>query len=627
MSGTASLFGFKDFIAALALLVIVYTMSDARYRFRVAVAPISLFKLTFAIVTFVGFGTLLTDIWISEKYLIPDSYVTTSIWQGTLAALFLGLVITWMKYAFISPPRFGRKNFQKYAKELYQNVLRGSDSDLPVIAHELIDSANSLVTLAHDLKHQKETTETVPKAIAEGYANDMLLLIANRKFCRHIVASSPLTAIRFIEAVVKLKAYDVPIGLFLKNVSIEAISNKDSVLYHEDNSYSSGLLGAIKPLSTALYGNYSLAEKLKNHSPLDIDYDTVLSWDNARFETYCRAFLMTFSSYLDGSNWGRHSYVLYRALSTIHETTSRAILEIKRTNDDYLGDAWNRLRTGVNLLKDCVNLIERMEHVPKARNLRIRTKDRLTKEDFYDHLAHAIFEVIHAAAYIDGPSDRVWSMHYVAVWGEFFGIGNHGSAWKIVQFKIKRLLYNEIRVLETFPNYKGARLLGICLNVMGLKLASSDSIDRKSDSLKSAILSWLRSNYLLLREANLDVANESLKSSVTFDAESNRIVKTFAKGLSPKPTYQYLELSLAKENEYPWQVEYEVLSRMSVIELMCHRANLRVRKLTLERTLAALDDLDLNYGKSDAGFELQRLVVELSFLRLKYDHLNWDEQQ
>lgn len=37
-----SLFGFPQFISALALLAVVYTVTDVRYRFRLAVAPVSL---------------------------------------------------------------------------------------------------------------------------------------------------------------------------------------------------------------------------------------------------------------------------------------------------------------------------------------------------------------------------------------------------------------------------------------------------------------------------------------------------------------------------------------------------------------------------------------------------------
>lgn len=277
-NGTGSLFGFKDFIAALALLIIIYTVSDIRYRFRVAVAPIPLFKITYALIGLIGFGTLATDIWISEKWLVPDSLITTAIWQGILAALFLGLVITWMHYAFIKPPIFGGSNFKKYSQELYRIVLKGSETELPIIAHELAASAKSLVTLAGGLGKVKAEAKGDLKPCAEGYANDMLLLIANRKFCRYLVASSPLTAIRFLDAVADARAYHVPIGLFARNVSTEAIRNKDSGLYHEDEGYNSGLLGYIKLFSQALYGNYELVEALAHHSPLDIDYESVWAW-------------------------------------------------------------------------------------------------------------------------------------------------------------------------------------------------------------------------------------------------------------------------------------------------------------------------------------------------------------
>lgn len=50
----ASIFGFAEYISALALLVIVYTIADVRYQFRIAVAPIPLFKLTFILITVIA---------------------------------------------------------------------------------------------------------------------------------------------------------------------------------------------------------------------------------------------------------------------------------------------------------------------------------------------------------------------------------------------------------------------------------------------------------------------------------------------------------------------------------------------------------------------------------------------
>lgn len=543
--GTASLFGFKDFIAALALLIIIYTVSDIRYRFRVAVAPTPLFRITYALIVVIGFGTLLTDIWISEKWLVPNSiFITTAIWQGILAALFLGLVITWMHYAFMKPPTFGANNFNKYAQELYRIVLKGSEAELPIIAHELAASAKSLVTLAAGLRKLKAEAKGPLKPCAEGYANDMLLLIANRKFCRHLVASSPLTAIRFLDAVAEARAYNVPIGLFAQNVSTEAIRNKDSVLYHEDEGYRSGLLGYIKPFSQALYGNYELVEVLKNHSPLDIDYKSIWAWDAAQFETYCRVFLLTLKSYLDGSHWEQHSYVLTRAVGVIQETSSRAISEIKKSADDYYGDAWHNLRAGVDVIKDSIDLIGKMKPPPEARTLRIRdqVRSRLRDEDFYDRLADAMFEIIHSAAYISGPPDKAWGIHHNSVWGDFFNSNEDNRAWKIVQLKLRRLLYDEIRRLESIPNYKSARMLGICLNVMGLTLGKRCGYGKDCAALKVAVLAWTKRNYLRLRVVNAEIADACLIGSITFDPEQSRLVKTYLKGLRSEPEREYLPL-------------------------------------------------------------------------------------
>lgn len=540
---TANLFGFKDFIAALALLVIIYTISDIRYRFRISVSPTPLFKISYVLIVLIGFGTLATDIWISEKLLVPESFITAAIWQGILAALFLGLVITWMHYAFIKPPIYGRNNYQKYAQELYRIVLKGADAELPIIAHELAASAKSLVKLAAELKVEA-AAEGKLKPCAEGYARDMLLLIANRRFCRHLVASSPLTAICFLDAVAETKAFHVPIGLFAQNVSTEAIQNKDSNLYHEDESYYSGLLGHIKPFSQALYGNYELVEALQNHSPLDIHYKSVWEWDADQLEIYCRVTQMTLKSYLEGGHWEQHSYVLTRALGDIQESTCRAILDIKNSGDDYLGDEWNRLRAGVDFIKGCINAIGELEPSPEARTLRIHTRlhNRTVNEDYYDRLAEAMFEIIHSAAYIEGPPDKAWTVHHNSTWGDFFGMGNDSRAWKIVQFKLRRLLYDEILDLESMPNYKAARVLGICLNVMGLAMGKRSGYGRDQSAIKLAVLAWTQRNYLRLREMNAEIADACLIGSITFDAEQSRLVKTYAKGLKPEPAREYLQL-------------------------------------------------------------------------------------
>jgi hypothetical protein len=46
--------------------------------------------------------------------------------------------------------------------------------------------------------------------------------------------------------------------------------------------------------------------------------------------------------------------------------------------------------------------------------------------------------------------------------------GLKGDAGKVVKFKVRRLLYDEVARMNEFANFQGAKIIGFCLNVMGL---------------------------------------------------------------------------------------------------------------------------------------------------------------
>jgi hypothetical protein len=197
-SNSPTIFGFSEFISALALLLVVYTITDVRFRFRVAIAPQPVFSITFWLMGFIGAAILLTDVWVTEHWLAP-TWMSQSVWRGILGAYFLLLPMTWLYYGYIRPPVFGTANYRKFIKELYGSILGGSDAELPVIANELARSAPALVTFCRPIKRKWEENEqkSAQKPLepdAGTYAYDLILLLANRKLCRHIVASSPITA-------------------------------------------------------------------------------------------------------------------------------------------------------------------------------------------------------------------------------------------------------------------------------------------------------------------------------------------------------------------------------------------------------------------------------------------------
>jgi hypothetical protein len=142
-----------------------------------------------------------------------------------------------------------------------------------------------------------------------------------------------------------------------------------------------------------------------------------------------------------------------------------------------------------------------------------------------------MFEMIFAASTVRAPVWTCWQIQHNSVWSEFFAGSRQGKAWAIVRFKLRRLLYDEIRHLEAFPNFKASKILGLCLNVTGFKLAKKTGYGAEEYAIQKAILSWTHANYVKLRKANPDVAESCLVSSITFDEEGCRLVKTYEKNL------------------------------------------------------------------------------------------------
>jgi len=530
-------------------MVLAWTIADVRYRFRVRTAPLPLQGVTFAVVVTVGVLTLLTDLWRAERWLVPQgNLLTPSGWQTILAGLFLVTFLTWAWFAFIRPPVYGKNNAERFAQTLYRVILKGSPSELPVIADEFASSARSLISHATDRDEPKNycrrqgeakgPSKKLPKATA--YANDILLLIADRRFCRAIVESSPGTALAVFHEIGETKKYRIQVETFSKNIVNEALANKDSFLFHEAEGYESGLIGYHKPLSQALFSNHKMVEAIG--TLLDPDLWNMRKWDAAQWEAYCRVVLITFRDYVEHGQ-GNHSFALYRAKGYIEEAASDLYKMDGITDGAGDEDVHRRLRVVVKFITDAIKILDK-KGIPEGLQLRVREKRGA--ETFYDHLAAMIFEVIFSASAVRAPAGRCWWIQHNAVWAELFNFrrGYTGAA-KVVQFKVRRLIYDEIVEMRRFSNFKGARILSFCLNVMGLTVSDQDYY-HDSKALQKAILSWTKKNYAWLHSYNSRVAEACLAEGISYDAEHLRLVKTYPnEGLRREPAYVYFHVDPA----------------------------------------------------------------------------------
>ena len=172
----------------------------------------------------------------------------------------------------------------------------------------------------------------------------------------------------------------------------------------------------------------------------------------------------------------------------------------------------------------------------------LRAREDRPLDGIHNHVADLIFEVIFSAASVSAQTWTCWEVEHNAVWTELFSHHQSGT-WKIIRFKVRRKLYDEIKRMDEWGNFKGARILGLCLNVLGFSGKRTRDYRREQSVLAGPVVAWTKRNYLRLVEDHPNVANACLHGSIEFDAANHQLVKTYSGNQTLKePKRVYLKL-------------------------------------------------------------------------------------
>ncbi|MBL5827132.1 hypothetical protein [Serratia fonticola] len=542
-SGSTKLFGFSEFLASLALLVVIFTVSDIRYKFRIAIAPIPLYGITFFIISLTGFGSLISDIWVSQKWwVLKTNFEMRITFQSILGFLFLSCFMLWIYFAFIRPPKFSKGNYKKYIKTLYLSILKGNDSELAIIADELGHSATKIVSAGGNGK-EGEFAQV---------ANEIMLLMANRKFCKVIARESPITAYQFFYAMSCQKKFNVPLGQFCVVISEEVLINKDSVVYHEDSRYGSGLMGYTQQWSKSLYGNSQIVDALSECqlSPFDIDYRMLSSFDADKWEAYGRLICIYLEDVCCKNKYLHSSFSFAKALDNYKHCT-RNLYTLNNNSDDILRE----LETGkayaaVSFIKDIFRLVNKINVDTNSINNQSFSKRNPYPKDLADNVAELMFDIIIDASRVKSRDFITWEVQNNIVWKGFFGSisfyegEDKSDFYKKTRGKLFRLLYDEINSLEELPNYKNIKLAGMLINIYGVDSRSSLSVNKGKDQklLKIKTIEMLKKHYLSIYNDTPDVADSMLGGGISFDDQNLILIKTYTKGLRKEAPREILIL-------------------------------------------------------------------------------------
>ncbi len=550
-----TLFGFAQFVEALALLILVFNLADPRARFRALITPLPLLPITFGSIAAIGIGTLVTDVWIDQRWpALPWGWSRVEIDAG-FGIWFLSLVLVWIAVSYVWPPRFGSLNHRRFLIGVYRATVRGSDTELPVVLSEIQRSMETLVDVAGRMPRRDPNDENQVPPFVES-ANHILLTLGSRKVSRHVVATVPELAIMAMtiasERMARHPGSSAPGALaqFARNVSLEALLNPDSGVYHEDSGFESGMIGYTRPFSRALYADYRLVESLGSggRSPLDLDYEFFETCTPAQFERYCHIVHMTCSTYI-AQGYTEHSFVLHRAFGNLERGVDRLYTLNGTESGSAMSPESAKLFAIMRLVSSLIDEIGKVKGFPLGRVRRPKPNmppGNGHDDGLIDLIVNLLFKIIEEAAAVRAPPDRAWSIHYISIWSQLFGL-RRSPVWRIVQRKLCRHLYEEIKGIERFPNYVNAKVLGFCLHVLGLRHGRRNvAFDRPTVPFREAVLAWTKRHYMAFRAATNDgVGEASLAGNITFDSRRRELVQTGFQGLHKQPPRHAFKLDPA----------------------------------------------------------------------------------
>ncbi|WP_146258629.1 hypothetical protein [Agrobacterium rosae] len=545
-NGNAQIFGIADFLATVAIFVVAYSLSDAKYKFRSAVSSVPYRLVLFYATVAGGIGLLLSNLWFAVELPIPRAINDPFIFQITIAALLISVLCIWMSRSFVYPPRFSKRNAIPFATEVFHGIADGDEAQLHACAYEVGRSVETLVREAS----RREVRRALMKGGFEHHipetahvASDILSLIGDRRFCRLVARRMPWVAAEIFRTAAQ-DAIDVrPLAQFSRNVSAEFFADVESAIHHEDDEFYSGLIGHLKPVSSAMFGNSVLIEKLSHvgGSPLQLLFMGHGEWTLTSWKTYHKAVLLYLGDRLKRDRSTYVSTAMYQIFSGYRHLGN----DIRSVND--MSDAayvqslpYRKFNELVSFVRDAVELLN--QHQVVADRFPSKHNGRFSPVDIYDHLSKIALDLFACAGAVNAPDFRSWTIHYNTLWYELLSEFNHTNAQNIFRKRLQRVIWDKVSDMSRIPDYQGAQILCVCLNVLGFRMDHKVYSPDGTMALKRLITRWARENFLTLYADYPVVAESCIGGTITFDKVENRLVKTYSAMFGTEPAREYLDL-------------------------------------------------------------------------------------
>ncbi len=527
----------SGFLGIIAFAVAVFTLSGPKFQFRQATAILPFRALFFVTLVISAMATFLVEACVMYGIRSP-AFVDPNTVNLVIAAVIAVLVLYWMKICFIWPPRFSRYTAQKFFQQTFLYITNGSREELLVLARELMREIPRLISHSPVRKNVPFNDNEPPELTRlESYTNDLFLLLSDPRFCDVVAEEIPTFPAYLSEEMVRLERFDAPAHLVIRRIVISLLAKPGSALFVENEWLDQGYTGEVKPITRAIFGNWHKLERYAGgvESPLDLYYPYARSWDTDTWNVYfglAREYVrgLTSSKYRNS-----HAQGLYDVLKTT-ETAFEQIGDLTKSDNTF--DSHNpyfHASAANGFLKDLIKIFDEAgERV---------YFDRRDKHFFGNELSSKIAKLLHKAIFdasgVNTKEFRMWDVQHNLVWSPIErGEVHDTEIMKMVRRKLRRMIWQNIKRMDQFPNFKGARYVRFFLNVLGFydeKMHRRVGEDRESWTLAKVVAGWVGRNYQTIAVTHPPVAEAMLPANIEYDPIRGILIGTKDDSLTGVP--------------------------------------------------------------------------------------------
>lgn len=539
----------SGFLGILAFSVAVFTLTSPKFHFRQATAIIPFRPLFFGVLLVSGIITFAIEACILYGVRFPgflNPNTVNLLIAGTIAIL----ILYWMKICFISPPRLFRFNAKHFFRQTFVHIANGSKEEMLALAREIMREAPRLIRHTPRMKKRHlENDQPVKLSALQTHAHFLNSLLSDTRFCDVVSKEIPSFPAHIVEVAVEQERYDAPIHLMVRRFIIAMFANPQSALFVENEWLGQGFIGNQKPITRSIFGNWHLLEKheLGLESPLDLDYPHARSWDKDAWRVYfgmAREYVRGLTSN-EWVNWDTPS------IQHILETTKQAygqLSDLKRYENTFspYNPTWQANEAN-DFLTDLVKAFDE-NNGPTYFD---RTDNFRYGRDLSSGVAALLLEAIFNAAQVNTKDFRMWDVQHNTVWSP---IARHHvkdtQIMKMVRRKLRRMIWDEIKRMDDFPNYKGAAYIRFCLNVLGFydeSIHRKDPLDRDNWALAKVVAEWVKNNYQTIAVSHPPVAEAMLPANIDYDRDAQTLVWTRDDTLTGVPRRKSFALNPPRE--------------------------------------------------------------------------------